>query len=183
MTAANFPASLAFIWGVGRDNPADGAHATPQDPGGLTFGGVTAATWADCVHKGIVPPGRLADATLTQLTTICRSVYWADLCDRLPPGLDLLVFNGRYMTGHFPTLVQQCLGFMGLDDCDNWIGPQTIMAIARADPDTLIRAISGSHCAYLAGLPTWKTFGHGWTTRLQAAQAAALALADGAPMV
>ena len=176
MTAGNYAASLAFVWGPGRDSPNDGPHTTVGDPGGLTNGGITQATWAGAVRTGIVPPGRLANATDDQLSAILRTAYWSPLCDALPPGLDLLTFNGRVMTGRYTAIVQQCLGFMGTD-CDNWIGPVSLAAIVAADASTLIRAVSGSHVAYLAELPTFRQFGNGWTTRITAAMAAALALA------
>jgi lysozyme family protein len=181
MTAENFPAGLAFVWARGRDSPQDGYHATPGDPGGGTFGGVIEATWADAVRVGIVK-GLLAKAMIAQLTIVLQLKFWGDTCDSLPAGLDLLLFNGRMMSGEFPKLFQQCLGFMGHEDVDGWIGPDTLRAVRGRDPATLIDAVSGVHYAYLETLPTWAEFGgaehgDGWTGRLKAAQAAAQAMA------
>jgi len=96
-------------------------------------------------------------------------------------GVDLLFFNGRMMTGRFPFLFQQCLGFMG-EEVDGLIGPKTLAKVRSRDPETLIDAISGAHAAYLATLPTWQEFGRGWTLRLKAAQVLAITLADAAPV-
>lgn len=177
---ANFPAALAFIWGTGRDNPADGFHVSPHDPGLGTKGGVIQATWDAAVVAGIVH-GTLQAATNAQLAQILRIKFWGPVCDALAPGVDLLVFNGRVMTGRYPVLLQQGLGFFD-GDADGWLGPISMESAANADPDTLIDAVSGSHHAYLSGLPVWKDFGVGWTNRLTAAKAAAHALAAAAAL-
>jgi lysozyme family protein len=174
----NFPAALDFVWGPGRDSPRDGYHTTPGDPGGGTFGGVIEATWADAVRSGIVH-GTLSNATIDQLTAVLRIKFWEPTCNDLPAGLDLLLFNGRMMSGHFPWLFQQCLGFVG-EDVDGWIGPESLKQTRSREPITLIDAITGVHASYLAGLPTWPRFGDGWISRIKAAQAEAHAMADAA---
>lgn len=174
----NFNAGLAFCWRVGFDNPQDGVHTTLGDPGGATFGGVTQATWTNAVDTGIVK-GELAKASIHDLSEVLGVKFWGETCDALPAGLDLLVFNGRMMTGAYPKLLQQCLGFMGNDEVDGWIGPVTLGAVRASHARTLIRALSGSHHAYLMRLAGWVEFGGGWNTRVRAALAAAIALADG----
>lgn len=181
MTAHNYDASLAFVWRKGFDSPSDGFHITPGDPGGATKGGVIQTSWASAVRSGIVS-GTLADATNEQLSAVLKIGFWGSVCDALPYGLDLLLFNGRMLTGHFPWLFQRCLGFMGDDDVDGWIGPESLKVTRSRDPETLIDAICGTHYAYLAALPTWPRFGGGWTTRLKAVQAAGRAMADAAPI-
>jgi lysozyme family protein len=180
MTAANYPASLAFVWRKGFDSPDDGFHVTPGDPGGGTKGGVIRVTWDSAVRVGIVK-GSLAAATNDQLSAVLETAFWGPTCDALPDGLDLLLFNGRMMSGRFPRLFQQCLGFTA-EDVDGWIGPESLKVARSREPETLIDAISGAHYAYLAGLAEWSEFGAGWTTRLKAVQAAAIALADAAPV-
>ncbi len=162
------------------DSPLQGYHVTPHDPGGGTLGGVTEATWKGAVTAGIVK-GALKDASIPQLSAVLRIKFWGITCDALPHGVDLLYFNGVMMTGRFPKLFQQCLGFMG-DDIDGWIGPQSLVKTRARDPQTMIDAVSGAHAAYLATLDGWSHFGNGWTIRLKAAQAAALAMADAAPI-
>ncbi len=173
MTAANFPAALGFVWGPGRDDPADGYHVTPGDAGLGTRAGVTEATWAAAaVDRGIVS-GSLQDASQAQLAAVLHAEYWGGACDALPPGVDLLLFNGRMMSGHYPALFQQCLGFLGVD-VDGLIGPASLAAASSCEPVTLIDALTGVHHAYLRGLEAWPLFGRGWTTRLRAARALAI---------
>jgi lysozyme family protein len=170
--ASNFDACLAFVWRPGHDCPSDLAHTTPGDPGGLTNGGVTQAVWDHALAVGLVH-GRLEHASLEQLGDVLEATCWRPLCPQVPPGIDLMLFNGIMLTGAYRRLVQQCVGMMGAD-VDGWIGPITLGRINHAHPATLIDALSGAHYAYLHGLlGLWPKFGAGWTKRLVAAQAVA----------
>lgn len=178
MTAANFQAALAFVWGPGRDSPLDGSHTTAGDPGGLTNGGITEATWEAAVQRGLVS-GALDTASRDDLSLILQTEYWSPLCDALPSGLDLLFFDGSMMSGAYPKLLQRCLGMIGAD-VDGMIGLKTLAAVNASDVTTLIKALTGAHYAYLSSLGGWTTFRNGWTTRLLAAETAALALVSNA---
>jgi lysozyme family protein len=177
----NFGAALSFVWQQQFDSPAQGFHVSTGDPGKGTFGGVIQTTWDDAVRAGIVK-GQLIQAGPDQLSTVLRARFWGSACNALPAGLDLLFFNGRMMSGRFPWLFQSCLGFMGSEDVDGMIGPETLAAVKACDGGTLIDAVSGVHAGYLATLDEWPRFGGGWTTRLKAAQAAALAMTDAVPV-
>jgi lysozyme family protein len=176
MTERNFPAALAFVWGPGRDAPADGPHTTPLDPGGLTNGGVTQDTWDSATQTGVVS-GKLQNATIAQLTAVLKAKFWNPYCPALPDGVDLLVFNGTVMSGRYAKLFQQCLGLTD-GSVDGWIGKFTAAAASNSDPATLIQAVHGTHSAYLRTLATWPQFGDGWEARLDAARDAALALVE-----
>ena len=171
---ANYVMSLVFVWQPQFDSPDNGYYVTPGDPGGGTKGGVTEATWAHALSAGTVT-GSLQLATTDQLGAVLRAFFWGPVCDALPSGLDLLVFNGRMMSGYYPKLLQQGVGFIA-GDVDGWIGPQTLERASLLDPKTLISAVSGSHYAYLASLSGWAEFGNGWTNRITSAMAAALQL-------
>lgn len=178
----NFPAALDFVWLPQNDDPGQGYHITPGDPGLGTFGGITEATWQVAMAAGFVT-GSLMSATRDQLSLILRRLYWGSVCDALPAGVDLVVFNGRMMSGGYPHLFQLCVGFTG-NDVDGWIGPDTIAAARGLDAKTLIHAQCGMHWGYLFSLPTFGTFGNGWTKRLLAAKAAGLELLQSqAPVV
>lgn len=174
MAANNFSAALAFVWQPQYDSPKQGYHVTPGDPGGGTFGGIIEATWAAAAHDGLVH-GLLKNASTAQLSLVMQKRFWEPVCEKLPPGIDLLVFNGTMMSGRFAELFQQCLGLTG-DDVDGWIGKFTQAVAANCDPATLIRAVHGTHYAYLESLPTWGLFGNGWSGRLLAARDAAMGL-------
>jgi hypothetical protein len=47
------------------------------------------------------------------------------------------------------------------------IGTQTLQAVNAADPITLIDDICDQQLAFLQSLPTFDTFGRGWTARVQ----------------
>lgn len=176
MTAASFSPFLALVWPANGDfdSPKQGYHVTPSDPGGGTFGGVIEATWQACVARGIVA-GELKDATTDQLQAVLRAECWGPVCDALPSGLDVLTANGRMMTGMYSRLLQQCLGFTG-NDIDGNLGPDTLGVASGLDAKTLIHALTGTHYAYLRQLPTWASFGLGWTRRIVAARDCALSL-------
>lgn len=176
----NFPAFIALVWPPdgGFDSPKQGYHTTPGDSGGGTYGGVTEATWQACVARGLVA-GALSQASTDALQKVLEAVAWGPECDSLPAGLDVLIANGRMMTGAYPKLVQQCLGFIGTD-VDGVIGPDTLGTISQRDRVTLIHAIHGRHYAYLSeqlAPDQWAEFGKGWTARLLAVHAAAIQLA------
>jgi lysozyme family protein len=175
MTAANFSTALAFVWQPGFDDPDDGYHVTVGDPGGGTFGGVIEAIW-DASEEEKLVSGPLSSAAREQLSLVLETEYWGDACNGLPSGVDLMLFNGRMMTGHYPRLFQQCVGFTGVE-VDGDIGRETIAVSKSADPTTLINALTGVHYAYLTSLRTWPEFRDGWTKRLLAARDAAIALA------
>ena len=164
MTATNYLTALQFVWRAGFDNPADRYHVTPGDPGGGTFGGVTEATWRDATLRGGVS-GALETASYSELSTVLHDGYWGSVCDALPDGVDLLMFNGRMMTGAFPRLFQAALGVV----TDGQIGPRTLDAARVAVRTDLIDHVTMRHIFYLSGLETWVNFHTGWLTRLLAA--------------
>ena len=177
MTASNFQASLDFVWRPGFDTPLEGYHTDPGDTGGGTKAGVIEATWATAVSQGLVK-GRLVNATNAQLALVLRQNFWGSVCDALPDGLDFMLFNGRMMSGHYPWLFQQVLGFTG-DDVDGYIGDETLSAVRAVDVPTFIGSLHGAHYAYLSTLACWPRFRGGWTTRLVAARALAVTLVKG----
>lgn len=175
MTASNFPRFLSLVWPADGDfdSPKQGYHVTPGDLGGGTFGGITEATWAGAKARGWAA-GTLRTATEAQLADVLQAVCWGPVCNNLASGLDILVANGRMMSGEYPQLFQQALGFVGYD-VDGEIGPDTIGTAHSRDPVTLINALHGVHYAYLCRLPGWSEFGAGWARRLVAAHSIALA--------
>jgi lysozyme family protein len=168
-----YQTARAFVWLPQHDAPAQGYHYTTYDTGGPTLGGITQETWSEAVAKKIVA-GDLARATNEQLSKILQVEFWGPVCDALPLGLDLLFFNGRMMTGRYPQLFQQALGFVG-GDVDGSIGAKTLEAAQLRDSETLIHALTGFHVAYLRSLGTWNRFGNGWTDRLLLARDTAIA--------
>ncbi len=171
----NFPKFIALVWPNNGDfdSPLTGYSVTPGDPGGGTKGGVIEATWATYVARGLVS-GQLRDATNAQLQTVLKAAAWGASGSVLPSGLDIMVANGKMMTGMYQAIVEQCIGQTGTA-VNNFIGPNDLKVIATVDPKSLILALHGNHYRYLSGLSTWAEFGNGWLRRLEAARDAALA--------
>jgi lysozyme family protein len=167
MTVANFQPSLNFVWQRGYDSPLDGYHVTPDDSGGGTKGGVIQTTWSNAVRQGIVA-GNLVKATNGQLSLVLQENFWGTACNALPDGIDFLLFNGRMMSGRYPLIFQEMLGFAG-DALDGHIGPITIAKAKTKDPHQLVDRLCAAHLAYCQDLPAWSEFHNGWSKRLTAA--------------
>jgi len=50
---------------------------------------------------------------------------------------------------------------------DGAIGPATLAAVANANPRELATKVCEARMAFLQGLPTWDTFGKGWSRRVK----------------
>lgn len=168
MTVGNRPAGLGFVWQRGYDSPLDGYHVTPGDSGGGTLGGVIEATWAGAQRDGTIPAGvELKAASQAQLSLVLMGEFWGPVCDTLPAGLDLLVFNGRMMSGEYGRLFQDVVGVAP----DGEIGPKTLAAAQRADLPATVLGLTVLHLFYLSKLgDSWTEFHNGWIKRVLAAQ-------------
>ena len=49
---------------------------------------------------------------------------------------------------------------------DGVIGPLTLQAIKDANPIQLSARFNGARLLFMAGLPTWPSFGRGWARRI-----------------
>lgn len=148
----------------------------PADPGGATMGGVTLATYRQ------FRPGATKDdlraITDAELGRIYREGYWDKVRgDELPAGMDLVAFDGAVNSGprRGARWLQSALGVTA----DGVVGPETIAAAeAHGNPRDVIRRACQGRMRWLRGLKTWSTFGRGWTARVAAIEAAALAMAE-----
>jgi uncharacterized protein (TIGR02594 family) len=152
----------------------------PRDPGGRTSRGILQSEWNIWCssHPGL--PADVWQAPQDQVLAIYRAQYWnALLCDSLPSGVDLAVFDYGVNSGtsRSAKLLQTLVG----TDADGEVGPDTIAAAAKADPVSLVGRFCDARLSFLQGLPTWGTFGKGWTARVVDVRKEALALAAEAP--
>lgn len=157
----------AFHIVVGEEG---GFSANPKDPGNWTTGvcgrgtcrgtkyGISASA-----HPGI----DVAGLSIEQARTLYQTSYWTDIAgDSLPPPLALLVFDAAVNCGSEKAIrwLQTAL------DCapDGMMGPATIaaaQATRTTGPDV------GAHfqalrLTWMTTLPTWRTFGLGWSRRM-----------------
>jgi lysozyme family protein len=150
----------------------------PADPGGATNMGITLATlrqWSDDQDLG---PAQVEDITQRTAKAIYRSLYWNPLrADALPVGVDLSVFDMGVNAGIWRSarLLQAALGFTG-DEVDGCVGPETLAAVTKCNPRSLVDDLAARQAAYYRGLADFPTFGTGWLNRTQARQLAALAM-------
>ncbi|WP_262298384.1 glycoside hydrolase family 108 protein [Microvirga sesbaniae] len=174
MAAVNVPGALALVLRI------EGGYVDhPQDPGGATKYGITLATLSACRGR------RCTKADMRALTeeeagAIYRARYWDRVrADELPPGIDEAVFDFAVNSGPSRAVIalQRALGVAD----DGVPGPVTLAAARRANPRKVVNAICDDRLAMMRRLSTWKTFGKGWSRRVAAVRAAALALTDAPP--
>ena len=136
----------------------------PADPGGMTNLGVTKRVWEEWVgHE--VDEQTMRGLTPDAVAPLYRKRYWdAVRGDDLPAGVDLAVFDCAVNSGvgRASKFLQQVVGVAD----DGKIGPGTIQAVNSKDPKELVEAFCDKRQAFLEALPTFATFGKGWSRRV-----------------
>lgn len=132
----------------------------PADKGGKTKWGITEAVARE---NGFT--GDMADLTLGMAMGITQMKYWdAVQADKLPVEIRYLVFDGAFNSG-----VRQSIKWLQrackIDD-DGVIGPQTLAALQKHDPNVLKMRICAQRLEFLTDLSTFNVFGKGWTRRV-----------------
>lgn len=157
----NFARSLAAVLqseGGWSDNPAD--------PGGATMKGITLASYMAWRNESTTKDD-LRNIPDADLQAIYRQNYWlAASCDKLAPGLDYAIFDAAVNTG-----VGRACKFLqqaAMVPVDGHVGPVTLAAANGVGAKTMIFKLSSIREAYYRSLPTFKTFGKGWLSRLNA---------------
>lgn len=155
----NFDTALQFVLreeGLFSDNP--------KDPGGATKYGCTKRTWEAWVgHEVTVDVIR--NLKVSDVAPLYKEKYWdACKCSELPNGVDLCVFDMAINSGPTRAIktLQSCLNI----GADGVIGPGTILVAKSKDTAKLIDSFCGARHSYLISLPTFDTFGRGWTRRV-----------------
>ena len=144
----------------------------PQDPGGMTNLGVTKRVWQDYVKRE-VDESEMRSLTPEAVAPLYRGMYWdAVRADSLPSGVDLVTFDCAVNAGP-----RQAAKFLqraaGVKD-DGAIGPATLEAVRGRDSKEMIESFSEQRLNFLKALPTFSTFGKGWTRRVEEVKIEAL---------
>jgi len=144
----------------------------PKDPGGETNLGVTKR-----VYEEWGGTKDMKDLTVEDVAPIYEKNYWGRLkCDKLPPGLDLCVFDFGVNagTGRAAKYLQRMIG----SAADGAIGPNTLYKVKEyVGAEGLAPTIHDYQTArqkYYESLSTFETFGRGWTRRVDETTEAAL---------
>lgn len=135
-----------------------------SDPGGATRYGITYRTARAHGYKGSMRTLPLATAA-----KIYRNAYWDQCrCDELPESLRLPVFDAAVNSGCTRSVrwLQEAMGVTAT----GVVKDSLITTLAALDADRIGEVRSrmlAMRMKFLRGLRTWKTFGRGWTARLE----------------
>jgi lysozyme family protein len=147
----------------------------PKDPGGRTNLGVTQRVWEEWIGHPATEKD-MRELTPAIVAPMYEMRYWrTSYCEKLPRGLDLLVFSMAVNAGagRSVKLLQDAIGVVA----DGVIGPNTMAKINEANVETLIDKFSEARTAYYKGLKLFPVFGSGWLNRTNKERLEALQLA------
>lgn len=157
----------------------EGGYADhPSDPGGATNLGITRKTlarWRRVSPWWALPKEAVKALGREEAARIYRAHYWNPVRgDQLPPGLDLAVFDYAVNSGPDRAIraLQTVLGVAA----DGQVGPLTLEAAGTSGAPEII-ALCDRRLGFLRSLGTFPVFGRGWTRRVEAIRAAAIAAA------
>lgn len=148
----------------------------PKDPGGATMKGITIAVY----RANINPKGTKEDLrkiTDAQVAQIYRTQYWDKVRgDDLPSGVDYAVFD--YAVNSGVSRASKHLQAVVGKRQDGKIGPETLAATKAMLAQTVINNLCDKRMVFLRNLPTFPTFGKGWTARVSGVRPEALKMAS-----
>jgi len=145
-----------------------------SDPGGMTNLGCTKAVWEEhCGHP--VDEKAMRALTPADVGPLYKRKYWDKVQgDELPSGVDYVVFDAAINSGagRAAKWLQACVGV----EPDGGIGPKTLAAVRAFDAKQLVEDYSKRRLSFMMDLPTWPTFGKGWSRRVSEVEAVGLTL-------
>jgi lysozyme family protein len=147
----------------------------PRDPGGRTNLGVTQRAWEAYVGHP-VDEEFMRKLTPNVVKPFYKSEYWDKIKgDQLPSGVDYAAYDLAVNSGvgRAAKYLQEIAGVAA----DGKIGPATLGAIANCDPKELVMQLCEKRLAFLQRLPTFATFGKGWSRRVAEVKLAASEMA------
>ena len=136
----------------------------PKDPGGATMKGITLAVFREWTGKQSTKDELRAISDET-VAAIYRKNYWfPSHCDKLPAGVDLIVFDLAVNSGpgRARRFLQEAVGA----EPDGIIGAKTLAAVAALPPREVILRLRNRRERFYKSLNTFATFGKGWMRRL-----------------
>ena len=142
-----------------------------KDPGGMTNLGCTKATWEEFVGHSVSEKD-MRNLTPADVAPLYKRKYWDKVSgDLLPKGLDYAVFDAAINSGpgRAAKWLQEVLGVKA----DGSIGKGTLAAVEAYNPQQLIAQYNDKRLEFLESLPTFATFGRGWSNRVSSVQSIA----------
>ena len=148
----------------------------PKDPGGMTNLGVTKKVWEAYVGHPVDESAMRALGP-QDVAPLYKKQYWDKISgDSLPFGVDYATFDMAVNSGvsRAAKTLQQVLGVAQ----DGQVGEATINACEAANPREIATAVCEKRLAFLQSLPTYGTFGRGWSNRVASVEKAAFDMAS-----
>lgn len=174
MAASNFQRAFALTL------KHEGGYVDhPADPGGATNLGVTIGTLSDWLGRK-ASKAEVRALTKESVAPIYKRNYWDVMrCDDLPMGVDYAVYDFGVNSGprRGVMALQRAIGVAD----DGVVGPVTLERLKGRSPDELVRKICADRMSFLRKIRTWRTFGKGWTRRVDGVLSEALRMAKEAP--
>lgn len=134
----------------------------PDDPGGETMWGVTAA-----VARANGYAGSMRSYPRELAKSLYRSLYWDKVkADSMPFPVAFQVFDAavNHGTGQAAKFLQRAAGVVD----DGIIGPKTLAAVAARDAAAILLLFNAEREQFYTDLKTWPSFGKGWSRRVVA---------------
>lgn len=131
-----------------------------DDPGGATRYGITEAVAREVGYRG-----DMRELPMALAARIYRERYWdAVRAEQLPAEVRYVVFDAAVNSGvgQAARWLQRAVGVRD----DGVIGPQTLAAVARHNPEALTRRFLSQRLRFMSGLANWPAFGRGWARRI-----------------
>jgi lysozyme family protein len=147
----------------------------PRDPGGRTNLGVTQRAWEAYVKEPVTEEF-MRKLTPDQVKPFYKAMYWDKIKgDELPAGIDYAAYDLAVNSGvgRAAKYLQEIAGV----PADGIIGPKSLEAIQACDPEQTVDAICDMRLSFLQKLPTFGTFGKGWSRRVAEVKSKATSMA------
>lgn len=158
-----FEDSLAFVL---RPDIEGGISNRPDDPGGLTFQGITQATYDRWRDRNRLVPRPVTKASPDEVATIYRQDYWSSVhLDDLPDKIAIAVFDAGVNVGPNTSVgfLQSALRI----NVDGINGKGTSAAtVAFPDEKMLVWSALAVRWAYYSSRPK-KNLNPGWFVRIE----------------
>jgi lysozyme family protein len=135
-----------------------------RDPGGRTNLGVTQRAWETYLNRSVTET-EMRGLTHDTVKPFYKSMYWDKIKgDHLPAGVDYAAYDLAVNSGtsRAAKYLQEIAGVFA----DGVIGPKSLEAIKSCDPEKTVDALCDMRLDFLKRLPTFETFGKGWSRRV-----------------
>lgn len=141
----------------------------PLDPGGMTNKGITRRTYEKFLNRP-VSESEMKNLTDEQAGEVYKEFYWKPIKgDQLPSGIDLAVMDFAVNSGVKTAVQYLQQHYLIAEKTDGILGSKTltkILAIPHEDREDFIVDYCEFRQSFLEDLPTFRTFGRGWTRRI-----------------